>query len=261
MTIKFGPAGLGPSNSAEKVLESYHKLGLKTCEIAFTYSVYIKPDDAVRIGKKAKELGIDLSIHAPYFVNLNSDEKEKREASKKRILGCCEIGELLGAKIVVFHPGYYSDKGKTNEDRERSYEVIREGVEDMMKVIKQNGWKIKIAPETMGKVNVFGSLEEISRLVKDTNCSFCIDFAHVLARYKKVDYALIEKLFPYKEWHCHFSGIEYNEKGERNHISTGRDNWKELMEHLPKDKEIWIVNESPTMVEDSVLGMKIAEKS
>lgn len=89
MTIKFGPAGLGPVNTAEKVLETYYKLGLRACEVAFTYSVYIKPEDAVRIGKKAKELGIELSIHAPYFVNLNSLEAEKRLATKKRILDCC----------------------------------------------------------------------------------------------------------------------------------------------------------------------------
>ena len=85
MTIKFGPAGLGPVATAEKTLEKYHKLGLKACEIAFTYSVYIKnEEDALRIGKKAKELGISLSIHAPYFINLNSKEKVKREASKGR---------------------------------------------------------------------------------------------------------------------------------------------------------------------------------
>ena len=259
MTIKFGPAGLGPSDTAEKVLESYQKLGLRTCEIAFTYNVYIKPDDALRIGKKANELGIDLSIHAPYFVNLNSYEAEKRVATKKRILHCCEIGELLGAKVVVFHPGFYTNKGKTDKDREESYENIKKGISDIMAVIKKNGWKIKIAPETMGKVNVFGSIEEISRLVKETGCSFCIDFAHVLARNKKVDYKKIISAFPGKEWHCHFSGIEYNEKGERNHISTGKDNWKELLENLPKDKEIRIINESPTMIEDSVQGLKIYE--
>jgi deoxyribonuclease-4 len=257
MVIRFGPAGLGPSDTAEKVLESYHKLGLRTCEIAFTYNVYIKPDDAERIGKKAKGLGIELSIHAPYFVNLNSEEAEKRVATKKRILHCCEIGELLGAKVVVFHPGYYSNKGKTDKDREESYENIKKGILDIMDEIKKKGWKIKIAPETMGKVNVFGSVDEISRLVKDTGCSFCIDFAHILAREKKVDYSLIEKSFPGKEWHCHFSGIEYGELGERNHTSTGKDNWKELLSHLPKDKDIWIVNESPTMVEDSVIGLKI----
>ncbi len=257
MTIKFGPAGLGPVATAEKVLEGYSRLGLKACEIAFTYSVYIKPDDAVRIGEIAKKLGIELSIHAQYFVNLNSDEAEKRVATKKRILDCCKIGELLGAKVVVFHPGYYSNKGKTDEDRAGSYDNIKKGILDLLEVIKDNGWKIKIAPETMGKVNVFGSVDEVSRLVKETGCSFCIDFAHILAREKKVDYDKIKKLFPSHEWHCHFSGIEYGEKGERNHIPTGKDKWKELLSHLPKDKEIRIINESPTMVEDAVEGLNL----
>ena len=98
MEIRFGPAGLGPVKTAEKVLEEYHKKGLRACEIAFTYSIYIKSKvDAERIGKKAKELDITLSIHAPYWVNLNSAEKEKREATEKRILDCCEVGEWLGA--------------------------------------------------------------------------------------------------------------------------------------------------------------------
>jgi len=101
--IIFGPAGLGPVKTAIETLESYSKKGLKACEVAFTYSAYIKnKKDAEKIGKRAKELGIELSIHASYFVNLNSAEKEKIEASKVRILKCCEVGEWLGAKVVVF---------------------------------------------------------------------------------------------------------------------------------------------------------------
>ncbi len=254
MAIKFGPAGLGPVKTAEKVLEGYSKMGLKACEIAFTYSAYIKAEECEKIKRKAEELGISLSIHAPYFVNLNSEEKEKREASKARIIKCCEIGELLGAKTVVFHPGYYS------ENREKSYDVIKSGVSEMMKEVKKNGWKIQIAPETMGKVNVFGSVEEISKLVRETGCSFCIDFAHILARDKKVDYDKIERLFPDKKWHIHFSGIEYGEKGEKNHKKTEKEEWGELLKHIPKDKEAVIINESPEMVEDSVEGLRIYEK-
>src|SRR3989338_4323 len=260
MAIKFGPAGLGPAATAEKVLEQYHKLGLRACEVAFTYSVYIKPADAERIGKKAKALEIDLSIHAPYWVNLNSDEKAKIEATKERIMNCCEIGEKLGAKVVVFHPGYYTNKGKSGEDREKSYKVIKEGVLDIMQKIKQRGWKIKIAPETMGKVNVFGSIEEVGKLAKETGCAFCIDFAHILARDKKVDYEKVEKLFPHKEWHVHFSGIVYGEKGEKHHKTTEKKEWTELLKHLPKNKEITIINESPTLVDDSVEGLKIYKK-
>lgn len=250
--VLFGPAGLGPVKTAEQVLEKYHNLGLRACEIAFTYSAYIKnKEDAERIGKKAKELGIELSIHGQYWVNLNAAEKEKREATKKRILECCQVGEWLKAKVVVFHPGYYGT------DREKAYEQIKKGIIEIQEEIKKKGWKIKIAPETMGKVNVFGSVDEISRLVKETGCSFCIDFAHILARDKKVDYESIIKAFPAKDWHVHFSGIVYGDKGEKHHIKTGIKEWKELLNNLPKDKKIRIINESPEMVEDSVQGLEL----
>lgn len=255
MTIKFGPAGLGPVANAEKILEKYKKLGFKICEIAFTYNVYIKKEDAEKIGKKAKELGIELTIHAPYFINLNSSEKEKIEASKKRILKCCEIGEELNAKRVVFHPGYY---GKTS--REETYSKIKKEIKEIVDYLKEKKFNIKIAPETMGKVNVFGSIEEVSQLVEDAGCSFCIDFAHILARDKKVDYEKIKKLFPQKEWHCHFSGIVYGEKGEKHHKSTEKEDWKNLLKNLPKDKQISIVCESPTLIEDSIEGLSIYEK-
>ncbi len=253
--IRFGPAGLGPVKEAEERLEKYHCLGLRACEIAFTYGVYIKKEeDALRIGKRARELDIELSIHAPYWVNLNSSEKAKREATKKRILDCCKIGELLNAKVVVFHPGFYG------KNKSEAFSVICGGVREIMDSIRKNGWKIKIAPETMGKVNVFGSVEEVSQLVKETGCGFCIDFAHVLAREGRVDYEKIKRLFPQKEWHCHFSGIVYGEKGERHHVSTSREAWVGLLKNLPGDKDIRIINESPTLVEDSVEGLKIFER-
>ncbi len=251
MVIIFGPAGLGPVKTAVSVLEEYAKRGLKACEIAFTYSVYIKKSEAKAIKEAAERLGISLSIHAPYFINLNSEDKKKQEASKQRIISCCEIGEALGVKTVVFHPGYYGD------DKEKAYENIKNNIKDMLETIKKKGWKIRIAPETMGKVNVFGSLDEVSRLVKETGCSACIDFAHILARYKSVDYKLVEKLFPGKHWHVHFSGIVYGDKGEKHHKTTEKEEWATLLENLPKDKDITIINESPTMVEDSVMGLKM----
>ncbi len=256
MDIKLGPAGLGPVKTAEQVLEEYHKKGFRAVEVAFTYSVYIKDkEDAARIGKKAKDLGISLSIHAPYWVNLNSSEKEKREATKQRILRCCEVGEWLGAKRVVFHPGFYG------KNKEGAYEMIKEGIKDIMSEMKKKKWSIQIAPETMGKVNVFGSLEEVSQLVKDTGCSFCIDFAHILARDKKVDYERVKKLFPQKEWHCHFSGIIYGDKGEKSHKSTETKEWKDLFNNLPKDKKITLVNESPTMIDDCIEAIKLLRKT
>ena len=256
MAIKFGPAGLGPVKQAIKTLEEYHNLGLKACEIAFTYSVYIKDEEDMKtIREAAEKFDIRLSIHAPYWINLNSKEKDKVEKSKERILRCCEVGEKLGAYLVVFHPGYYAGRGK-----EETYENIKKEILNMQKYIKKKGWKIKIAPETMGKVNVFGSMDDIANLVKDTKCSFCIDYAHILARDKVVDYDKVKRLFDEnKDWHVHYSGIEYGEKGEKRHLKTETDDWKRLLPNLPKDKNIIIINESPDMVNDSVEGMEIVK--
>jgi len=254
MVIKFGPAGLGPVKESVQRLEEYREVGLRACEIAFTYGIYIKNEkDVEEIAKNAKKLGIELSIHAPYWLNLNSSEKRKIEESKKRIIECCKIGEKLNAEVVVFHPGFY---GKM--DKQKSYENIKKVILEIISEIKRNKWKIKIAPETMGKVNVFGSLDEISKLVEETDCGFCLDFAHILARYKKIDFDTIkEKFNKYKKWHCHFSGIVYGEKGERRHIKTSTENWKNLLKNLPRDKDITIINESPDMIEDSIEGLKI----
>ena len=256
MAIVFGPAGLGSVKDAVSNLQEYAKRGLKACEIAFTYGIYIKKEDAKKIGEEAKKLGIRLSIHAPYWINLNSAEKIKIEESKIRILDCCEIGELLGAEFVVFHAGFY---GKT--DRGLAYGIIKEGVEDMMKEIKKKGWKIKLAPETMGKINVFGNIEEILKLHKDTGCFFTVDFAHLKARVQgKTTYKEIYENFKeFKELHCHFSGIEWGDKGEKNHKLTEEKEWKELLEALPKNKDIVIINESPSPLEDSVKGLRILE--
>ena len=111
----------------------------------------------------------------------------------------------------------------------------------------------------MGKINVFGSVEEVSRLVHETGCSFCIDFAHILARDKSVDYEKVKRLFPQKEWHVHFSGIVYGEKGEKHHKTTEKEEWGELLKNLPKDRKVRIINESPTLVDDSVEGLKLAK--
>jgi deoxyribonuclease-4 len=257
MTISFGPSGLGPTESAIKTLEQFHKLGIKACEIAFTRGVYIKDkQDAIEIGEKAKELGIKLSIHAPYFINLNSLEKEKIEQSKKRILECCKIGTYLQAYRVVFHAGFYLKMPK-----EQAYENIKKAIIDIQKEIKEKKYTPKLAPEIMGKVNVFGSIEEIKKLVDETGCEMCIDFAHILARYK--DYKLKETLESFKkskELHIHFSGIEYGDKGEKNHKKTSEKEISLLLSSLPKDKEITIINESPFPIEDSLLSLKIMGK-
>ena len=180
MTVKFGPAGLGGVKEAVENLKRYSELGLKACEIAFTYSIYIKEkEDAVKIRKAAKKYRIKLSVHAPYWINLNSDDKEKVKKSRERILRSCEVGTWLGAYRVVFHPGYYRKMEKAE-----TYANIKNQILELQEEIKKKKYTPKLAPETTGKVNVFGSVDEIYRLCEETGCEFCIDFAHILARYK-----------------------------------------------------------------------------
>jgi len=253
MTIKFGPAGMGPLKEVEETFERYHKNGIKACEIPFTYQVYIKKrEDAIKVKKAAKKFGIELTIHAPYWINLNSEDEEKIEGSKKRILDSCRAGHWLGVKRIIFHPGFY---GK--DSKEEAYSQIKKRIKELQKEIKKNKWDIKLAPEIMGKVNVFGNAEEIKKLVEETDCSFCIDFAHILAREKRIDFEKLKRLFPEKKWHCHFSGIEYGEKGEKHHKKTPEKELKRLISNLPTEKTITIINESPSPIEDSLLSLKI----
>ena len=252
--IKFGPSGIDGVKQAQLVLEKYSKQGIKAAEIPFTYGIWMKNQEAIIIGKIAKKLDIRLSIHAPYWINLNSEDKTKIKQSIERILRCCEIGHHLSSEEktrIIFHPGFYG------KNKEQAFNIIKEGILELIQEIKTNNWNVELCPETMGKINVFGSLEEISELVEQTKCGFCIDFAHVLARYGDYNFDLVKKLFPQKQWQCHFSGIEYGDKGEKKHKTTSKEDWKELLTNIPNDKEIIIINESPSPVEDSLKGLEV----
>ncbi len=266
--IKFGPTGIGSVGEAVANLEMYAKLGFRVAEVLFTYGVYIKErEDALRIGRVAKKLGIYLSVHAPYWINLNSKDEKKVEMSKKRILKCCEVASWLGAKRVVFHPGYYTSissklkspvAGRLSLVAGESYQKIKEGIVEMMEVIKKEKWDVELCPEVMGKVNVFGSIDEVGRLVRETGCSACIDVAHVLARYGSYKFSEIEKVFKMENWHVHFSGIEFGEKGEKKHLVTPLSEWKKVLGFLKKlDKDVVLICESPDAVSDSVVGMRV----
>ena len=251
--IRVGPAGIGGVKEAPKVLEEYNKQGIKAAEIPFTYQVWISNSQAKEIGKIAKKFDVKLSIHAPYFINLNSEDNKKIEASKKRVLDSCERAHYLNAELVVFHPGYYGKSSK-----EETYKNIKKEILEMQEIVKKNKWEVKLAPETTGKVNVFGSLDEILKLSKETNCSYCIDFAHLKARNNgKISYKEIVKRLP-KKFHVHFSGIEFTSKGERNHILTKESEIKELLKAL-NCRDVTIINESPNPLGDSLKTKKILE--
>ena len=251
MTVYFGPAGTGGSDPNNLV--EIKKVGLDAVEVAFTYSIWMTNADSKKYKEINHKLNLKLSIHAPYYINLNSKDKKKIEASKKRILACCERGYYMGAEKVVFHPGYYG-----NMDKEETYQNIKAAIQDIQKEIKKNNWKVELAPETTGKINVFGSIDEIARLKKETGCSFCIDFAHILAREKKIDFDYLFKKLNSKKIHAHISGIAYGEKGEKHHMLTPTSFLKQVLTEVKKRKlNMVLINESPDPVGDSIKAKQI----
>jgi len=250
MAIKIGVAGSSGLGN-EKGVQHAKDLGLDSLEVEFTYGVNMSNETAKKVGELAKKLGISLSVHAPYYINLNSTDKKKRKESKQRILQSCERAHYLHAKYVVFHAGFY---GK--DDPEKTYQAIKEGILELLSEIKKRKWDVYLAPETTGKVNVFGSLKEILRLVKETKCKCCIDFAHLYAKSNgKLTYnEMCKEIKHLGHIHAHFSGINYTGKGERNHELTNPEEIKKLLEALKKNhiNDICIINESPNPFGDAV---------
>ncbi|MBR9675713.1 TIM barrel protein [Candidatus Woesearchaeota archaeon] len=249
--ILIGPGG-SEGLGAEKGITNTKEHGLNLMEVEFTHGVNMNNEKAKIIGDIAKKNNFLLTIHAPYFINLASEEKIKVEASKKRILDSVERGYHMSAKYVVFHPGFYQGR-----DKEVVYQKIKEEIIELIKIIKENGWdKVELAPEITGKHSAFGDLDELLRLKKETGCQITIDFSHLYARnLGKIDYAQVIKKLP-KKFHAHFSGITFTEKGERMHIDTTPEFFKPLRDELKKIEDthqITIINESPQPLRDAVM--------
>lgn len=247
-----GTAGLG----YDQALKEFSRVGLKAMEVEFTYGVKMSDNAAREIGSLAKSLGISLSVHAPYYINLASKEQEKVAASRKRILESTGKAHLLGATHVVFHAGFYQER-----EQEEVYKIIRSEVATLMKTLKENNWKAALALETTGKKTQFGDLDELLRLKKETDCEICIDFAHLLARNGNIDHnEIFNKLEGIKHIHAHFSGIEFTAKGERKHLLTQTKEITQLLRHIVKRKvDITIINESPEPLKDAIKTKKILD--
>lgn len=260
MKIYLGPAG-SPSASTLEGLSAVKEMGLNAMEVEFVRGVHMKPDLAREIGEKNRKAGLFLSVHAPYFINLASPEKEKVKASMKRILDSCERGHYMGAKFIVFHPAYF---GKL--DKEKCFEAVKQRVEEMNETIRSNKWNVSLAPETTGKHSAFGSLDETIRLAKEAKTSICLDLAHLYARNMGViDYSeVLDRVgaLRLKQLHCHFSGIQFSLKGERNHIVMGESPPFEpfAKELLKRDMDVSIISESPVTYQDSLRMKRIFEK-
>lgn len=265
MIIKLGPAGNCILGKGEKTLDSIKnlkKIGLNAQEIEFVRGTYMGNEEAKKVGELAKKLDIELSVHSSYYINLASEDPKKQKESKIRILDSAERGHYLGAREIVFHPSYFG-KG----DKEKVFQTTKDHILDMMETIKKNGWNCTISPETTGKHSALGSLDETIRLVKETGCSFNIDFAHLYARnYGKIDYKeildKIQKELKPKHIQCHFSNISYTSKGERNHeVMNSHPPFEPLAKEILERKlNITIISESPVTWRDSLKMKSIFEK-
>lgn len=256
MDVRFGPGGtegLGYVDGIRSIAEQ----GLSALEVEFTYGVRMKNEEARKVGERARNHGIWLSVHAPYYVNLASLEQEKVVASRKRILDSCERAHQMGATYVVFHAGFYQKR-----DKKTVYDLIVNEVGSLNDTIKDNRWNVMLAPETTGKPTQFGDIDELLQMRKETKCHICIDFAHLKARSGgTIDYdSVFSKIKRLPHIHAHFSGIEWTSKGERKHIDTEKPVIVPLMEQVIKNKtSVVFINESPHPIKDAVLMKEVYE--
>lgn len=268
--LKIGTAGVPHSAKKPDTIEGIKRvkeLGLDAMEIEFVRGVKMTRNLAEKVRETARKLGVSLTVHAPYYVNLASEEEEKCTASIKRVVDSAIIGDLCGAESVTFHPGYYG------KNPEVAREKIKRGILEIMKQLK--GCYITLSPETTGKPSQFGSLEELLEMAKEMKISLCVDFAHLYARslgeindrkgfkgiLKNIKNALGDKSL--KSMHIHISGMEYSNKGEVKHLNFKESNFNYtgLVESLIEEEvEGILIVESPNLEEDALLFRDIYMK-
>jgi len=267
--FRFGTVG-SPHSTPKKPggtvggIQRTAQLGLDALELAWVQSVRVSEDTCETIRLAADQQGITLSVHAPYFINLNAS-KEEWPKSRKRLMDAAHYGRLAGATDIVFHPGSYFGNEPTKVIRV-ALPRLRRCVEEL----RRNGNEVILRPETMGKSAMLGSLNDVLTMSKEIEgVKPCLDFAHLHARpgdgsmnsYREwrsvldhVDHALGSRAL--KGLHIHLSGIEYGPRGERNHLAFKDADLRMhdlLMALLDLDCEGRILCESPILEVDALV--------
>ncbi|MBQ8309026.1 MAG: TIM barrel protein [Clostridia bacterium] len=232
--IKFGPSGNCESFYAEgnqhteQAAAFVKKRGLDCFEYSFGRGVRMTEDKAISIGEAFETEGIEISAHAPYFINFANPDDEMAAKSYGYVLDSARACKLMGGKRVVFHP---AAQGKVT--REEAVYRTEERLKILREYIYLNDLQDMIfCPETMGKLAQIGTIEEVTRFCKiDPVFTPCVDFGHVNAReqgslktvddYKsRLEYMIAELGFErMKHFHVHFSKIMYSAKGEIKHLT------------------------------------------
>lgn len=231
LSFRFGTVGspqATPSNPGGSVggIQYARSIGLDALELAWVQGVRVSESTCAAIRATAEEYDVALSVHAPYYINLNCDE-EKWERLRLYLTSAAYFGNLAGATDIVFHPGSYFGR-----PAEEVFKVVLPRLQGIQDEIRAAGNPVTLRPETMGKIAVIGSLADSIHLARSIPGVIpCMDFAHLHAR------AGDGSMNTYDEWmqvlktyrnglgeesikqlHIHLSGINYGPKGEKNHL-------------------------------------------
>ena len=270
--IKFGPSGnserfyaLGLSHS-EQSAPYVKEMGLDCFEYSFGRGVRMSDEKACSIGAAFQAAGVEISVHAPYFINFANPDDEMAAKSYGYVLDTAKVLRQMGGKRVVFHP---AAQGKAM--REDAVALTEERLKILRDMIYESGLEDMIfCPETMGKIAQIGTVEEVVRFCKiDPIFTPCVDFGHINAReqgslktvedYKsRLQYMIDELGYErMKRFHVHFSKIMYSAKGEIKHLTFEDDVYGPEFEPLAAalkelQLEPYIVSESAgTQAEDA----------
>lgn len=232
--IKFGPSGnsvafatAGKTKSEESAVW-VKDMGLNCFEYSFGRGVSLTDERAISIGNAFRDAGVEISVHAPYYINFANPDDEMAEKSYMYVLQSAQKVKLMGGKRVVFHP---ASQGKMK--REQAVDLTVKRLEILRDKIYENGFEDLIfCPETMGKIGQIGTIEEVTRFCKiDKIYVPAVDFGHINARecgslktendyFERLSYMVSELgLEKMKNFHIHFSKIEYSAKGEVRHLT------------------------------------------
>ena len=274
MTAKFGPGGnseafaLAGFSSTLDAPAWLSKVGLDAYEYEAGNGLSAGPSTLAAIGRRAKENGIKMSYHTPYFISLSGVVEEKRLRSIDYIRQSLEAARLLGAGTIVVHCGSCA---KISRD-----EAMRLAADTLVKTVASvDTYGIKIGLETMGKINQLGTLDEVLELCRIDSCFVpVVDFGHLNARelggvfrsaddYLRVFDRISSRMGSSvaENLHCHFSKIEYTNLGEKKHLTFadtiyGPD-YEPFVEAIVKGKlSPTVICESAGTQSDDALTMK-----
>ena len=230
---RFGPAGVPPlfwfmKAALTDVPRLLREEGLDAFEyeaVRWGKKPQMRKEEAQRLRLEAEQNDVWLSLHGSYFINFCGEEAIV-EASKQRLTACAIAAEWMGAHVVVFHPGVYGERSRM-EALKTCSKALEEVVENMLSLGVRN---VRIGPETMGRTYQLGSLDEALNLCETVeHTQLVVDWSHLHARdkgrFRTVEdfssvVGLIEKRLgteAVKNLHCHFTKIEFTDKGEKRH--------------------------------------------